>query len=570
MNRNPNKDVYVLGIHDGHTAGAAIIRNGEVIVAISEERLTNVKNQSGLPVLAIAKVFEIAGVDPSVISLIAVASYIRVTPDPQKINESLTYRIHVRLARYLHSPMFTKMMISVLKRLNPRTDIYDIVKAIGLESVPIKFIEHHTCHAACAYYSRLWNEKALILTMDGMGDGVSATISIGTDNTMQRISSTGFYDSIGNSLYGEMTVFMGLKKCEHEYKIMGLAPYGDYRVTADVFRNIIRINPKRKLEFENISGSYMDLLQPVYRKLLAKKRFDHIAAGIQKVYEELVVGWVRNAIAETGIRNIVCAGGSFLNVKANKLIRELPEVKKCFFYPSADDGGMAVGAALEGYVQYCNQHKIKAVRVPISDIYYGQSFTEEEIRDAIRKSRISRHKISHVQAGDVAKMLTQGKIIARFAGRDEWGPRSLGNRSIMADPRDLRVVGRINDSIKQRDFWMPFAPSILEEDQKRYLVDSKFSPYMIEAFDTHEEGKRLIAALHPKDFTARPQTVNDWNPEWQKIIRAFKKETGVGGILNTSFNLHGYPLVSSPDQALWTFKNSKLDGLLFNTILISR
>lgn len=360
-----------------------------------------------------------------------------------------------------------------------------------------------------------------------------------------------------------------MKRWEHEYKLMGLAPYGRADGIIENFREIMRVNPKHPLEFENTSGFYLKKMQTLYQKILAGKRFDNIAAATQKLFEELVIQWARNAIRETRIHKICCAGGSFLNVKTNKLIRELEEVEDVFFYPASEDGGSAVGAAMEAYYRYCEANSMKAKKTPLTHVYYGQEFSQETIIDFLKSKRLYK-KARTVTAKDIAKRLSEGKIIARFAGRDEWGPRALGNRSIMADPRNMSVIRKLNFAIKQRDFWMPFAPSILQEDQSRYIKQSRFSPYMIEAFDTKDEAKQLIAGLHPYDLTARPQAVNAWNKGWQEIIREFKKITGVGGILNTSFNLHGYPLCGSLEAAYWTFQNSLLDGLLFENWLIER
>jgi carbamoyltransferase len=570
MTQKHTKDIFVLGVHDGHTAGAAIIKNGKVIAAISEERLTNNKNQSGTPVLSIAKVFDIAGITPGEVALAAISSRIRVTPDPGRVNDSLLFQVHMRLAPYFRDDRLIDWAVRFLSHLPLRRDTLKALSDIGIPRSKITYIEHHLGHAAAAYYSRPWSHKTLIFTLDGMGDGLSATVNVGSGSTIRRIAKSSYYDSLGNNLYSEMASYMGMKRCEHEYKLMGLAPYGDPAMTEEIFQSIIRINPDKPLVFENISGAYLADLQALYRLRLAHKRFDHVAAGVQKVFEDLVISWVKNAIAATGVSRIACAGGAFLNVKANKLIRDLPDVTDSFFYPAADDGGLAVGAALAGYSEYCRNNKLRTSPVPVGDIYYGQSFTTEFIRERLKFKRIPERKILPADEAIVARMLSEGKIIARFSGRDEWGPRALGNRSIMADPRNGNIIHKINFSIKQRDFWMPFAPAILAEDQKRYLVKSRFAPYMIEAFDTTNEANEIEAALHPFDRTARPQTVNDWNPGWQRLIREFKKQTGVGAVLNTSYNLHGYPLVSTPDQAIWTFRNSKLDGLLFDNLLITR
>jgi len=562
------KGVIILGIHDGHNAGAALTKNGKVLAAINEERLNNIKNYSGVPLLSIRKVFEISNVSLHEIDLIAIASFLRVE-DPVKQEKNIIHFLAEYLAPYLHEKWFIKISLKFLHLFRKKKELYKLFEGLGIREKPIRFIEHHLTHAACAYYQRPWDDKTLILTMDGMGDGISATVNIGQGFKIKRIAETSFFDSLGNNLYSEITAYLGMKRWEHEYKIMGLAPYGKADLAMDDLRSIIRINPKKPLEFENISGHYLKKMQKVYGEKLAGKRFDNIAAATQKIFENLVLEWVKNAIKETGIRKVSCAGGSFLNVKVNKLIRELEEVDDLFVYPAAEDGGAAVGAAMEGYYRYCEKKRIKPQREKLRDIYYGNAYSIEEIEEFLRRKNLL-GKARKVTASEIAYLLSKGKIIARFAGRDEWGPRALGNRSIMADPRNMTVIRKINFAIKQRDFWMPFAPSVLREDMRKYFKRARFSPYMIEAFDTKEAASEIIAGLHPFDLTARPQIVNDWNPGWQKIIKEFKKITGVGGILNTSFNLHGYPLCGTPEAAYWTFKNSQLDGLILEDYLIER
>jgi len=560
--------IIVLGVHDGHNASAAIIADGKVLAAINEERLTNIKNYSGSPALAIKKVFEIAKIKPSEITLIAVASFMRLD-DPIKEKGNISHLLAEYLAPYFHEKWFIKSSINILRNFRQKKDIFNSFESLGIRKKPIRFIEHHLTHAACAYYQRPWNDKTLILTLDGMGDGLSATVSIGQGFKIKRVAETSFYDSIGNNLYSEITAYLGMKRWEHEYKVMGLAPYGKPDGIIEELRKTVKINSQKPLEFENISGHYLKKMQFLYRKMLIGKRFDNIASATQKLFEELTIQWIKNAIKETKIHKVVCAGGSFLNVKTNKLIRELPEVENVFFYPAAEDGGSSVGAAMEAYYRYCEELSIRAQKISLTDIYYGQQFSEDEIFNFLKKKKLIK-KARQVDAKDIAKMLAGGKIIARFAGRDEWGPRALGNRSIMADPRNMNVIRKINFAIKQRDFWMPFAPAILEECQDRYIKNSRFTPYMVEAFDTKEEGKNLIAGLHPYDLTARPQTVNGWNLGFQEIIKEFEKITSVGGILNTSFNLHGYPLCGSPQTAYETFKNSFLDGLILENWLIEK
>lgn len=561
----------VLGIHDGHNAGAALVKNGRVVAAISEERLTNIKNYSGPPLLSIKKVFEIAQIDPSDVDIITIGCFVRAgSPYTDK---NWLAEVQVKLAPYFHSHLFAKTYVKTLHLFRQTKDLKTLFASLGMESKPIIFIEHHLSHAACAFYQKPWKEETLILTLDGSGDGLSATVSIGKDYKIERVAETTFYDSLSNNLYSEITGYLGMKRWEHEYKVMGLAPFGKDDGLTDEFKKMIRINPKKPLEFQNTFNAYLYEVTEKLSKILAGRRFDNIAWATQKYFEDLVCQWVENAISYTGIHNVVCSGGSFLNVKANKLIRELPEVKKAFFYPAAGDGGTPVGVALEGYMKLCREKKIVPKILPLRDIYYGQSFPNEFIEEEIKNHKKYKRKAKYFKNGiekHIAKLLSEGKIVARFAGRCEWGPRALGNRSILADPRDLKVIGKLNFAIKQRDFWMPFAASILEEDAKDYLVNYYPARYMIEAFDTKEAANEIIVGLHPFDKTCRPQTVNFFNPSYKKIIEEFKKTTGVSGIVNTSFNLHGFPIVGNPQQALYTFENSGLDALVMENWLIEK
>ncbi len=560
----------VLGVHDGHGAGAALIRDGRVLAAIQEERLTNVKNFTGTPALAIAEVFRITGVAPSEVNVIAVCCLLRVSA-PVKEEESLHVRIFKKAAPLLGSHSATSLLVKTFHRFRRTAELRDILVSLGIQTEHIVFVEHHTSHAACAYYQRPWDGETLVLTLDGAGDGISATVSIGRDLSIERLASTTYYHSPGNNLYSEITGYLGLKRWEHEYKVMGMAPYGRADYCLDQMRRIIRLHPHKPLEFQNTLSAYSTEVQRKLKRLLDGQRFDNISAACQQHFEDLVTQWVRNAIQATGVHKVACAGGMFLNVKANKLIREMPEVEDVFFYPAADDSGTPVGGALEAYYRYCEEASICAQRFPLKDMYFGRQFSNDQIEEALTASgwRERAELVDDIEDA-VAELLVQGRIIARFSGRDEWGPRALGNRSIMADPRDLRIIRRINFAIKQRDFWMPFAPSILEDSMDTYLEDAHLAPYMIEAFDTKSQAQDLIAGLHPFDGTARPQTVNGWDPGWQRIIEGFRQRTGVGGILNTSFNLHGYPIVGSPEVALWTLENSALDGLVMGNWLVLR
>ncbi len=563
------ENVITLGINDGHNAGAALVRNGEVAAAIQEERLVNVKNYSGVPGKAIHEVFRISKIHPQDVDVVALVSLNRVYAPLKELPWKV--RFFEWISPLVNSHWWSRFYVRVLGKRRRMKEIRSALKQLSLEGKELMRVEHHRAHAATAFYPRPWDEPTLVLTADGAGDGLSSTVNVGEGTDMERIASSTYYDSLGNSFYSEITAYLGMKRWEHEQKTMGLAPYGRAEDCLDVMRSLIRLHPRRSLEFQNTSGKCGTRVQKVLRKRLAGQRFDNVAAACQEHFEDLLVQWVRNGVAATGLNRLACAGGVFLNVKANKRIRELPEVENTFFYPAADDGGTPVGAALEAYHRFCRREGRKARHVPLGPLYYGASHGEKEIAVALKREGYTKRAewVDDVDA-EIGEMVAQGKIVARFAGADEWGPRALGNRSILADPRDLRVVKRLNAAIKMRDFWMPFAPAILEERMDQYLVDPRPARYMIEAFDTTPQADDLTAALHPQDGTARPQTVNAWDPGYRRALEAFQEETGVGGVLNTSFNLHGYPIVGTPGRALWTFENSQLDAVALGNYLVTK
>lgn len=560
------KHTIVLGIHDGHNAGAALVQDGRVVAAISEERLVNEKNYSGTPVNAIREVFRIAGIPPAELDLIAVAGLIR-THAPLK-ERPLHVVAYERFASVFSSHLVNKLLVDSLHRRRLMEELHDLFKELGIDRKSCFFIEHHTAHAACAYYQRPWEDRTLVLTLDGAGDGLCSTVSVGEKFGLARVASTTAYNSPGNVFYSEITGYLGLKRWEHEYKVMGMAPYGVPDYCLNQIRSIVRINPKRPLEFENTIGAYGFHVQPRISKLLSEQRFDNISAATQQYFEELVTAWVRNAIDRTGVSKIACSGGMFLNVKANKLLREMEGVEATFFHPAASDEGICIGAALEGYYRFCEREGLKPQREPLGSIYYGKEYSDTEIEAALKKTGWAKKavRIGDIDA-EIGQRVAGGAILARFSGRDEFGPRGLGNRSILADPRNLKVIRKINFAIKHRDFWMPFAPSILEARMGDYLVDARPAPYMIEAFDTRPLASEIVAGLHPKDMTARPQTVR-WNDGYRKVLESFEEFTGVGGVLNTSFNLHGFPVVGTPEVALDTLEKSGLDGLALGHWLV--
>jgi len=566
--------MLVLGIHDGHDAGACLLQDGKLLLHSSEERRRNSKNWAGIPEQSIKEIFRRTGIDPKDVDLIALGSKLRTT-FPTRGHKPV-YSVLNFLSWAGRSHLGTQFGRWLLEKVRKREELMSCLESMGMGQKTVMPFDHHLSHAATAYYFRPWDGPATVLTLDGAGDGLCATVNKAQGFDINVIAQTPKYNSPAAWMYSSLTSHLGMRPYEHEYKLMGMAPYGDpdfvgdghSESCADVLRKAFSVEG---LEFRNHTGHIAGGIQDYYAKRLYARRFDNVAAGCQLVFEEMMLKWVKNSIAATGVAKVATAGGAFLNVKANKLIRELPEVEALYTFPASDDGGTPIGAAVLGYVHLCKQRGVEPTMNLPKDMYMGIGFTDDECGKAAENCGLPWKKLNNV-ADEAAQLLTEGKIIGRFNGREEVGPRALGNRSLIADARDLKVIRKLNFAIKQRDFWMPFAASVHEEDGPRYIKNlSKWAYYMIEAFDTTPEGFRdLVAGTHPFDQTIRPQLVNELNPEYRDLLRAFKARTGVGGLLNTSFNLHGSPIVGTPEVAIDTLVRSELDGVVLGSYLVTK
>jgi carbamoyltransferase len=558
--------LIVLGIHDGHDGGVCLLRDGQIVLCSSEERRRNIKNYPGVPERSLVEVLKRSGIKPQEIDLIALSGRIRTTVPTRGYKP--IYTVLGLFAHLGRTELTTSLGQWLLAKMRRRKDLLAFLSTIGLGDKPLAAYDHHATHAATAYFHRPWSGEATVLTLDGAGDGLCATVSVGRGNELKVIARTPKFHSPAAWMYSAATSHLGMKPYEHEYKLMGMAPYGQPEHCIAFFRNGFSVDG---LTFRNNTGRIGSGLQRLFAKELYGQRFDNVAAACQLAFEELMIAWVKNCLAATQVPRLACAGGAFLNVKANKLIRELSGVESFYAYPAADDGGTPIGAAILGYLDLCKKHqKDPQFRLP-KDMYLGLEYGDQEIEDVLRKSGLRYERPADLP-GLIAKELAGGKIVARFCDREEVGPRALGNRTILADPRDLRVTRKLNHAIKFRDFWMPFAASVLEEDAPKYIRNlSRWPYYMIEAFDTHPEAEQaIIAGMHPYDLTVRPQIVNDMNPGYAQIIREFKALTGVGAVLNTSFNLHGFPIVGTPEVALETLRKSGLDALVIGPFLVDK
>lgn len=564
-----------LGINDGHNASACLLINGEIRYCIQEERLTNIKNYMGFPFKSINRILQLSNLSPEEIDIVAMASvHLSV---PQNVNALLSKfreraKFKVKIKRH-----FKRTPLFLLYKAVKREERLKCIDKAGFQRKKVIFVDHHLCHAAAAYYGSPWkDEKVLVLTCDGEGDFICSTVNIGENGTLTRIAATNQDNSVGE-LYSVVTFMMGLVPYEHEYKIMGLAPYASSKRAEkcfEIFQSYLEVSRNDSLTFKRKINEPTNLIYSRLKKDLEFQRFDWIAGGLQKFTEEIFCEWVKNCIRKTGIRKLVLSGGVCMNVKTNKRIMELDEVDSMFVLPSCSDESISIGAAFHTYMQYCKEHGIKVNIPPLKEIYYGPSFTDSQVEDIIKKYK-NKLKFDYEYIDDIEKMIAEllikGEIVARCKGRMEFGARALGNRSILTDASDLKCTRTINMMIKCRDFWMPFAPVILKEREHDYIINPKniASPYMILSFDTTDNRKDLIAAIHQADFTARPQVIEkDFNPDYYKILEEFEKSTGKGALLNTSFNLHGYPIVLGPEEAMWVFENSGLEYLALGNYLL--
>ncbi len=458
--------------------------------------------------------------------------------------------------------------------LQKRSDLF--AEHLDISKKKIYKVDHHRAHAYYSYYaSSFRKEPILALTVDGWGDGINASVGVfDVDGSYTRHYKT---DQCAIArIYRYMTLLLGMKPNEHEYKLMGLAPYGKAKYgknALNIFRETLHVDG---IEFKwNIkpTDSYF-----WFKERLEGIRFDNIAWGLQTWVEEMLQKWVSNCIREFNINKIVLSGGVAMNIKALGKLAIMPELKNMFIGGSASDESLAIGSA------FCvaedltrsggkNWHSSKILSLPHLNL--GPDAKDKNFEELQKYLDTEKFKIDdNTDPENISNLLVKGLILARCSGRMEFGQRALGNRSIIADPINLAIKDRINSSIKNRDFWMPFAPIILDTYVERYIINPKGieSPHMTIGFETTQEGyEAMKAACHPADKSARPQILcRGANPILYDIIKEFEKKTGRGALLNTSFNLHGHPIVNTTQEAIEVFVNSDLDGLILNNFIISR
>jgi carbamoyltransferase len=420
----------------------------------------------------------------------------------------------------------------------------------------LKRVEHHLSHSANAYYTSGF-DQALIVTLDGYGSGLAGSINIGRDGKIERVHGLEYPHSLG-TFYESVTSALGFKPSRHEGKIVGLAAYGDPEVLGDLLRSrFVQANGGfRIIETNNI----------YFARLLASQfpKID-VAAAYQRVLEEVAVAYVSQYVKKTGLKNLVLSGGVVANVKLNQRLREIPGVENIFIHPNMGDGGCGTGAALAEFAGS------QPTRERINDVYLGPEFSAAEISEALRRAQLPFTEYKPVEP-KIAMLLAAGKVVARFDGRMEYGPRALGHRSILYHAKEPAVNQWLNQRLGRTEF-MPFAPATLYEHRhENYkLIDGAdyAAQFMTITFDCTPSMLRDCPAAVHVDGTARPQLVSEkGSPGFYRILTEYHKLTGIPTLINTSFNMHEEPIVCTPDDAIRAFLQGNLDYLAIGSFVV--
>lgn len=560
----------ILAVRSGHNASACIGDRSRVLFGIQEERLNREKNYWGFPRQSIHACLESVGAKPR--DLVALVAPERLILSRYHSRDDIlkAYRRHGTLVGRLRQ----RIAVPLVTTLRPNfgeSEFRQLLDQEGLEGVPLSYYDHHRAHAATAYFGLRTDPKKqyVVLTCDGSGDGIAATVRVMGNGEESLLATTLLADTLG-AIYAWVTFAMGFLPMEHEYKLMGMAPYASEEATVEaarMFHAYLGLDDDGLSFRRRIPEKIVNFGERLFADMRGK-RFDHICAGLQRFTEDLLTKWALAAVRRTGIPDVLAAGGVFMNVKANKRIAELPEVQSFQAFPSCGDETLTFGGY---YLEAAKRFGDPGVQ-PLEHFYLGDEISDTDSLAAVKAAELSYRQPKEI-ADDIADLLVAGYPVARAVGRMEFGARALGNRSILADPSSQDVVRVINQMVKKRDFWMPFAPIVLEERQDEYLVNPKrlSSPFMMMTFDTKANFRELIAAVHNADLTCRAQILREeQNPPLYRIMKAFEKRTGRGVLLNTSFNLHGWPIVRTPRDAVEVLRQSGLIHLQVGSYLVQK
>lgn len=574
--------MIILGINAYHAdSSAAIFKDGVLIAASEEERFRRVKHWAGFPSMAINFCLNELGISLSEVD------YISIGRDPKakllnKIVYSLSYVFNI------NSILFQRILNSN-KINNIESELFSLT-GIDKNAIrkKIKYVEHHRSHLASAFFASPFDESA-ILSIDGSGDFSTTMIAIGKGNKIEVLDSLDFPVSAG-LFYTALTQYLGFPHYGDEYKVMGLAPYGVPRFY-DEIKSILKFTEDGlfdwdpsyfvnvndiKLGYDNNIPTVSRLYSPKLEELLGtsrkekeelNQRHKDIAASVQKVCEDLILHILNSLQKRTGLKNICIAGGVAQNSVANGKVLENTKFENLYIPSAGHDAGISMGAAL-----YTHNHILQKSRIaPIYSAYTGSKFTNDQIELLLNSKGIKYEKLDDDKLFDVItdKLIEPG-VVGWFSGRAEFGPRALGARSILADPRNPLAKELLNLKIKRRESFRPFAPSILEEFTGDFFTKVEKVPFMEKVFPIKADKQRLIPAVTHVDGTGRLQTViKDINPRYYALISKFREKTGVPILLNTSFN-ENEPIVNTPEEALNCFLRTEMDMLVLENCIVTR
>jgi carbamoyltransferase len=575
--------VLGLGGAVGHDPAAALVVDGKVIAAAEEERFNRDKHAKGLQAeLASQFCLKFAGLKPSDVQAVAYPFAPVSIFGPARWHYAL---------RHWYAPdrAFTALFNGNRRFRRNAKAVFAMLRRIGIDPAKIKFIpvEHHLAHASSAYHVSGYNDAA-IMSVDGVGEYCTTWFGRGHGGNIEKIKEFFSPDSLGG-MYGAITEFLGFEMLDGEFKVMGMAPYGDakkidvskliewnesgFRVNTQLVNCIgVRRYKRTAKNGEKVGTYFSPKLIEMWGAARVGDEIDepyvHIAAAVQKLLEEILLALTKHFLGDEIARTkrLCYAGGVALNVKANQRLIEWlrPQGAELFVQPAASDSGTALGAATYA------AHQLGDSIQPMQHAYLGPDYTPDEIEAVLKKRGVRYEKCASIT--DVAsELLAKGEVVAWFQGRMEFGPRALGNRSILGNPASRGVADMINAQIKYRERWRPFCPSMLDTVAPEILQTNHPTPYMTFTFDVAESWKSRIPEVVHEDGTARPQIVTaQSNPRYYELLKKFEARTGVGVLLNTSLNRRGEPMVCSPEDALNMFYGSDLQNLAVGDFLVRK
>jgi carbamoyltransferase len=546
-----------------HDSSACIARDGELLFAVAEERISRIKHDAGFPHNAIRACLDFADVRPDQLDAICSG-----WPAPRRmILTDLNTFARGQFPFNYDNVLNVMRYFASMAHQNGGFKLF--THHFGPAKAQMRFVDHHLAHAISAYsYSGF--DNAAVVVMDGRGAWEASSIWYGHDGKLDHVLTIPWPNSLG-LFYAQFTQYLGFVPNSDEWKVMGLAPYGSPGVNLKEFISLnhdaYRVNAPLLFRRSNGTSAIAKRLGPERTpESEIDESFKNIAFAVQDACEEAMLALVKLAIQKTGCRSVCLAGGVALNSKANGKIQASGIADHIFVQPAASDDGVALGAVFAPYLDGGGRLPMN----PLRHAYLGPEFSDVEIEKSLRTYKLRATKLGDI-AATTAELLANGKIIGWFQGRMEFGPRALGHRSILADPRDPEMNAKVNNAVKFREWWRPFAPSMLKEVAGEYLEHACDSPFMILTNPVRPEKRNVIPSVTHVDGSARPQTVEkEISPLYWNLINEFGKRTGVPVLMNTSFNLRGEAIVNTPTDAIRTFFSSGMDTLVIGPYLVEK